>query len=118
MPKLLRGTFGLGTYVELGLLYKLYMVMLVIFSANSINILAGVNGLEAGQTLIIACAVLCHNLYELGGHAVKIPEGEALQLGRAARLTAPKGLASDSAAAAAAVQSGTATCSRHTSCCR
>lgn len=117
MPKLLRGTFGLGTYVELGLLYKLYMVMLVIFSANSINILAGVNGLEAGQTLIIACAVLCHNLYELGGHAVKIPEGEAL-LGRAAWLTAPKGLASDSTAATAAVQSGTATCSRHTSCCR
>lgn len=33
-----------------------YMVMLVIFCTNSINILAGVNGLEAGQTFVIACA--------------------------------------------------------------
>ena len=32
------------------------MVMLVIFCTNSINILAGVNGLEAGQTFVIACA--------------------------------------------------------------
>lgn len=29
----------------------------------------GVNGLEAGQTFIIACAVLCHNLFELAGPA-------------------------------------------------
>ena len=33
------------------------MVMLVIFCTNAINILAGVNGLEAGQTFLIACAV-------------------------------------------------------------
>lgn len=32
------------------------MVMLVIFCTNSINILAGVNGLEAGQTFVIAYA--------------------------------------------------------------
>lgn len=32
------------------------MAMLVIFCTNSINILAGVNGLEAGQTFVIACA--------------------------------------------------------------
>ena len=35
---------------------QVYMVMLVIFCSNSINILAGVNGLEAGQTFVIACA--------------------------------------------------------------
>ena len=34
------------------------------FASNSINILAGVNGLEAGQTFIIACAVLLHNLLQ------------------------------------------------------
>ena len=34
------------------------------FASNSINILAGVNGLEAGQTVIIACAVLLHNLIQ------------------------------------------------------
>ena len=37
-------------------------VLLGVFASNSINILAGVNGLEAGQTFIIACAVLLHNL--------------------------------------------------------
>ena len=32
---------GLPPYLELGLLYKAYMVMLVIFCTNAINILAG-----------------------------------------------------------------------------
>lgn len=32
------------------------MVLLVVFCTNSINILAGINGLEAGQTFMIACA--------------------------------------------------------------
>lgn len=43
--------------------------MLVVFCTNAINILAGVNGLEAGQTFVIACAVMFHNLWELSGHA-------------------------------------------------
>jgi UDP-N-acetylmuramyl pentapeptide phosphotransferase/UDP-N-acetylglucosamine-1-phosphate transferase len=47
---------------------SLLQVMLGVFASNSINILAGVNGLEAGQTLIIACAVLLHNLMQVGGH--------------------------------------------------
>jgi UDP-N-acetylglucosamine--dolichyl-phosphate N-acetylglucosaminephosphotransferase len=51
-------TLGLPPYLELGILYKLYMVMLVVFCSNAINIFAGVNGLEAGQTFIIACAVV------------------------------------------------------------
>ena len=58
---------GCPGYVELGLLYRVYMLMLGIFCTNAINILAGINGLEAGQTLVIALAVLCHNLLELGG---------------------------------------------------
>lgn len=41
VPKPLRGVLGLPSYLELGLLYKVYMVMLVIFCTNSINILAG-----------------------------------------------------------------------------
>jgi UDP-N-acetylglucosamine--dolichyl-phosphate N-acetylglucosaminephosphotransferase len=48
---------------------QVYMVMLTVFSTNSINILAGVNGLEAGQTFVIACAVLLFNLTQLGGYA-------------------------------------------------
>lgn len=36
-------------YLELGPLYKLYMVMLTVFATNAINILAGVNGLEVSD---------------------------------------------------------------------
>ena len=49
------------------------MVMLVTFCTNAINILAGVNGLEAGQTFIIACAVTFHNLWILAGHGADSP---------------------------------------------
>lgn len=65
VPKPLRGVAGLPDLLNLGPIYQVYMVMLTIFCTNAINILAGVNGLEAGQTFIIACAVLCHNLAEL-----------------------------------------------------
>jgi UDP-N-acetylglucosamine--dolichyl-phosphate N-acetylglucosaminephosphotransferase len=40
---------------------------MAIFCCNTINILAGINGLEAGQSFVIACAVLIHNLLELDG---------------------------------------------------
>ena len=73
VPKLLRVFLPLPRYLELGVLYKGYMVALVIFCANSINILAGVNGLEAGQTAVIACAVLFHNLVMLGSPAGEVP---------------------------------------------
>lgn len=66
VPKLLRTVLSLPGYVELSYLYYVYMMMLGIFCTNAINILAGVNGLEVGQTFIIACAVICHNLMELG----------------------------------------------------
>ncbi|KAK3273645.1 hypothetical protein CYMTET_18123, partial [Cymbomonas tetramitiformis] len=48
--------------LELGALYYGYMLALTVFCSNSINILAGVNGLEAGQTFVIACSVLALNL--------------------------------------------------------
>nr|WCZ58760.1 UDP-N-acetylglucosamine--dolichyl-phosphate N-acetylglucosaminephosphotransferase [Seculamonas ecuadoriensis] len=65
VPKPLRDM--LGPSIDLGLLYKLYMCMLSVFCTNSINILAGLNGLEAGQSLIIAVSVAVHNLIELYG---------------------------------------------------
>ena len=72
VPKPLQA-YGLPPYVELGVLYKAYMVALTIFCTNSINILAGVNGLEAGQTFIVACAVLLHNLLAVAGWAGSTP---------------------------------------------
>ena len=54
-----------GTLVDLGLLYLVYMGMLAVFCTNAINIYAGINGLEAGQSYIIGCTVLVHNLMEI-----------------------------------------------------
>lgn len=73
VPKPLQAALGLPTFLELGVLYKAYMVLLTIFCTNSINILAGVNGLEAGQTFVVACALLLHNLVELSGYAGGVP---------------------------------------------
>lgn len=61
--------FGLDL-LELGIIYKLYMLMMTIFCTNSINILAGINGLEAGQSFIIGCSVLLFNMLQLSGQGL------------------------------------------------
>ena len=48
-----------------GVLYFVYMCMLAVFCTNSINIYAGINGLEAGQAFVIGCFVLFTNILEL-----------------------------------------------------
>ena len=53
------------TYIELGPLYYLYMAALVLFCTNAINILAGVNGLEVGQSYIIGVAILTFNIMRM-----------------------------------------------------
>jgi UDP-N-acetylglucosamine--dolichyl-phosphate N-acetylglucosaminephosphotransferase len=54
-----------GSLINLGYFYLLYMGMLAVFCTNAINIFAGINGLEAGQSYVIGCAVLFHNLIEI-----------------------------------------------------
>lgn len=58
-----------GRVLELGVLYKVYMCLLSVFCSNSINILAGINGLEVGQAYIIACAVIVHNTNQLSSES-------------------------------------------------
>ena len=60
VPKLLRPF--LGGLVNLGILYYIYMGMLAVFCTNSINIYAGINGIEVGQSFIIGCAIFLHNV--------------------------------------------------------
>ena len=50
-----------------GIFYYLYMGMLAVFCTNAINILSGINGVEAGQSLIIAISILVFNFIELQG---------------------------------------------------
>ena len=51
--------------LELGILFKIYMCLLAIFCTNSINILAGINGLEVGQSLIIAATIILYNFIQI-----------------------------------------------------
>lgn len=51
--------------VNLGPIYYLYMLLIAIFCTNAINIYAGINGLEAGQSFVIAIFVAAHNLIQL-----------------------------------------------------
>ncbi|KAK9875735.1 hypothetical protein WA026_009532 [Henosepilachna vigintioctopunctata] len=65
IPKPFRGIFG--NILDIGFLYYVYMGMLAVFCTNAINILAGVNGLEVGQSIIIAVSILIFNLVEISG---------------------------------------------------
>lgn len=57
--------FWLGQNINLGFLYYVYMGMLAVFCTNAINILAGVNGLETGQSVVIGISILVFNVIEL-----------------------------------------------------
>ncbi|PON47914.1 Glycosyl transferase [Parasponia andersonii] len=65
IPKPLIPYVGLEI-LDLGWIYKLYMFLLAIFCTNSINIHAGINGLEVGQTVVISAAILIHNIMQIG----------------------------------------------------
>ena len=51
--------------MDLGRAYQIYMVLLVVFCTNAVNIYAGVNGLECGQVYVIACSILTMAAVEL-----------------------------------------------------
>jgi len=55
----------LGESIRLGILYYVFMGMLAVFCTNAINILAGVNGLEAGQSVVIGMSILANNILQL-----------------------------------------------------
>ena len=63
-PQFISNIIGIKI-LELGILFKIYMCMLAIFCTNSINILAGINGLEVGQSLIIAATIILYNFIEM-----------------------------------------------------
>jgi len=69
VPKLLRpmllpdNTEGIS--LDLGIAYKVYMLLMAVFCSNAINIHAGINGLEVGQTAFVASGVLALNFQSL-----------------------------------------------------
>lgn len=54
-----------GAIIELGYLFKVFMGLLAVFCTNSINIYAGINGLECGQAYVIGATILFFKLYEI-----------------------------------------------------
>lgn len=50
-----------GELLDLGGFYYVYMAAIAIFCPNSINILAGINGIEVGQSLVIACLIVLND---------------------------------------------------------
>lgn len=57
--------FLLGDLINLGILYYVYMGLIVVFCTNAINIYAGINGLESGQSVVIALSILCNSIIQL-----------------------------------------------------
>lgn len=55
----------LGVMVNLGWLYYAYMAAVAIFCPNSINILAGVNGIEVSQSIVIALLLVVNDMLYL-----------------------------------------------------
>ena len=66
IPLLMSNILSIDRTIDLGSFYLLFMFLLLIFCTNAINIHAGINGLEAGQSYIIAIFILTHNLIEAG----------------------------------------------------
>eukprot|EP00041_Stephanoeca_diplocostata_P005418 m.61737 g.61737 ORF g.61737 m.61737 type:complete len:430 (+) comp15771_c0_seq1:341-1630(+) len=63
VPEPLRSVFGVT--LDLGFLYYVYMGMLAVFCTNAVNILAGINGVEAGQSFVIGVSIVVHNAMQI-----------------------------------------------------
>ena len=51
--------------MDIGPFYYIYMVSLVIFCTNAINIIAGINGVEVGQSLVITASIALFNTIQV-----------------------------------------------------
>ncbi|KAI9371503.1 glycosyl transferase family 4-domain-containing protein [Aspergillus egyptiacus] len=51
----------LGAFIDLGFCYYVYMAAVAIFCPNSINMLAGINGVEVAQSLVIAVLLMAND---------------------------------------------------------
>ena len=61
VPTVLKGLLGMTT-IKLGIIYYIYMGSLAVFCTNTINIYAGINGIEVGQSFIIGCFICTDNM--------------------------------------------------------
>ena len=64
VPIQLRSILGTPS-IYLGPLYVLYVGLFCVFCTNGVNILAGVNGVEVAQSIVIAVAAIIHNIIQI-----------------------------------------------------
>ena len=60
--------FAVGA-VDFGMFYYVFLAMLSVFGTNAINILAGLNGLEVGQSIVITGASIVNVLVQMNRHS-------------------------------------------------
>uniref|UniRef100_A0A8R1IS50 UDP-N-acetylglucosamine--dolichyl-phosphate N-acetylglucosaminephosphotransferase n=1 Tax=Caenorhabditis japonica TaxID=281687 RepID=A0A8R1IS50_CAEJA len=69
VPTIVRHLFQpivlLPVTINISFIYYIFMGMVIVFCTNAINILAGVNGLESGQSLVISASVSLFNVVQL-----------------------------------------------------
>ncbi|UXI20137.1 putative N-acetyltransferase san [Sarcoptes scabiei] len=63
VPKPFRSILGFS--IDLNILYYVYLSMLAVFCTNAINILAGINGIETGQSILICLSIILYNIAEI-----------------------------------------------------
>jgi UDP-N-acetylglucosamine--dolichyl-phosphate N-acetylglucosaminephosphotransferase len=64
--------------IDIGIFYYIYMITLLVFCTHSINIHAGINGLEIGQCIVIASFLLFHCLIYWSADLVSAKAGAVL----------------------------------------
>ncbi|KAJ3044133.1 hypothetical protein HDV00_003237 [Rhizophlyctis rosea] len=64
IPLPLRGLFS-SKILHLGIFYYGYMAALTIFATNAVNIVAGINGIEGGQTVVIAISIAINDIVQI-----------------------------------------------------
>lgn len=65
VPQFIARTLSVDDHLNLGVFYYIFMLMFVIFCTNAINIYAGINGLEVGQTIVLTVTVILYNIVEI-----------------------------------------------------
>jgi len=54
--------------VDFGFFYYIFLSMLSVFGTNAINILAGLNGLEVGQSIVLCSGMIINTLIQMNRH--------------------------------------------------
>ena len=68
LPKIVHSLIAKS--IDIGFLYYIYMGMLAVFCTNAINILAGINGLEVGQSIVITLSIITFNILQIKNNSV------------------------------------------------